>query len=395
MRRFYVTILAIVCLCSERRIVTRAKITDAQRKWINDTEFTTKYMSDFKGRIVLNEETYDLTCTCKPANPVNEMESCAPTQITINLLKQFDGNEVDANRPVLDAKNLRRLIGSPENLRIVNVLKHSFSSVDGRSSDELLGTWGGDAGELLLVAATWEDDQGSDLTPDRLRDLILRYLTFMQQEFFYMHSDTRALAWIETEVGFDRYEHEVPWMDITRPPREFHGAILDALIDPKGQGSIMFKKMLEVPEQYKIRPQLVHDFIKVLHMVLWNPIEKLNAKIKYYILHSAEVRHESAWVDFEIGKRCDMEQRAVMFPPYSNDISIFVHHPQAVRIKRNQSATFVQSMIAGMGKAETLAEKLQKKGDDWDKATLHAVQDELLAGLPHYRVVVSNDVPAS
>ena len=134
-------------------------------------------------------------------------------------------------------------------------------------------------------------------------------------------------------------------MDITRPPREFHGAILDALIDPKGQGSIMFRKMLEVPEQYKIRPQLVHDFIKVLHMVLWNPIEKLNAKIKYYILHSAEVRHESAWVDFEIGKRCDMEQRAVMFPPYSNDISIFVHHPQAVRIKRNQSATFVQSMI--------------------------------------------------
>ena len=68
-------------------------------------------MTDFQGRIVLQDELYDVTCTCRPANPPNVLESCNPTIIKIEFLGQFEGEDVDGNKPLLDAVNLRKLVG--------------------------------------------------------------------------------------------------------------------------------------------------------------------------------------------------------------------------------------------------------------------------------------------
>ena len=90
-----------------------------------------------------------------------------------------------------------------------------------------------------------------------------------------------------------------------------------------------------------------------------------------------------------MGSRCLKENRIAMFPPFSEGISIFVHHAQALEIKRNQTATYVQSMMAGTGDFKDIAEKLQSKGKDWDEASKQA-SSEILKGLPRYRVIVMN-----
>ena len=201
---------------------------------MNDSDFTQMYMTDFQGRILLEDELYDVTCTCRPANPPSVLEYCKPTEIRIEFLGQFEGEDVDGNKPLLDAVNLRKLVGAPEDLRVVDLLRHGFSSVDGRSSDEVLGTWGGDAGELLLACAVWEELKQTDLQVHDVKELIERYLTYMQQQWFYVHTDTKALAWVEREIGFDRERYNVNWLDITRPPMEFKDALLDALTQVEG-----------------------------------------------------------------------------------------------------------------------------------------------------------------
>ena len=348
------------------------------------------YMTDFQGRILLEDELYDVTCTCRPANPPSVLEHCKPTEIRIEFLGQFEGEDVDGNKPLLDAVNLRKLVGAPEDLRVVNLLRHGFSSVDGRSSDEVLGTWGGDAGELLLACAVWEELKQTDLQVHDIKELIVRYLTYMQQQWFYVHTDTKALAWIEREIGFDRERYNVNWLDITRPPMEFKDALLDALTQVEGTGSMMFKNMLTIPERYKIRKELVETFIRSLYLVLWDPEQPLNSRIKYYVLHAPGPRHESAWVEFAMGSRCHKEHRVAMFPPFSEGISIFVHHAQALEIKRNQTATYVQSMMAGTGDLKDISERIQSKGKDWDEASKQSSMD-VLKGLPRYRVIVMNE----
>ena len=42
-------------------------------------------------------------------------------------------------------------------MRNVDINKAHFSCVDGRASDEVMGTWGGDAGELMLGLAVYEE----------------------------------------------------------------------------------------------------------------------------------------------------------------------------------------------------------------------------------------------
>lgn len=65
----------------------------------------------------------------------------------------------------------------------------------------------------------------------------------------------------------------------------------------------------------------------------WPLPQSLGHKVKYYSLHQAAVRQEVAWVDFRTRGVCKDEGLAVLFPPYSNDISIFVRHPDAVDVR--------------------------------------------------------------
>ena len=65
----------------------------------------------------------------------------------------------------------------------------------------------------------------------------------------------------------------------------------------------------------------------------WLPLQPLNKLIKYYVLPSDTTRHESAWVDFQVVGDCADEERAVLFPPYSEDVALWVYHPEAAKVR--------------------------------------------------------------
>ena len=142
---------------------------------------------------------------------------------------------------------------------------------------------------------------------------------------------------------------------------------------------MMFKNILQIPERYKIRKELVETFIRALYLVLWDPEQPLNSRIKYYVLHAPGPRHESAWVEFAMGSRCHKEHRVAMFPPFSEGSRYsFITH----RHWDQAQSSDVRSEYDGRaGDIKDISERIQSKGKDWDEASKQSSMD-VLKGLP-------------
>lgn len=144
------------------------------------------------------------------------------------------------------------------------------------------------------------------------------------------------------------------------------GRIASLLADPRVHGCALIRGLLDKPDAFGVRKELVHKALVTLYKLMWDkwdvralrcsacPMaqsrvnlappagpQRLGRRIKFYILHSEKVRKESAWVDFKVRGSCLEEGRTVLFPPYSNDVSIYVNHPDAVEVRAACAETWV------------------------------------------------------
>eukprot|EP00941_MAST-03F_sp_MAST-3F-sp1_P002017 g2017.t1 len=357
-----------------------SRTTKEQEEWIKETQYSKAHLKDIFGRFNIEDEDYRVACSCLPANPDSSFNRCYPREIKIEVLGRFPGRPTDPDHPILDVDNLRKLLGAPEDLRMVQVKDQYLSSPDGRSSDEVMGTWGGDAGELFLKVAVWEDLTGTKVLKYQLKKFILLFLRYNKRPYFYMHTDTIALAWVQKEAGLS------DWFDPTNPPPALRPMLLKLLTKPEAIGSILFRKIALYPDLFNVRKGMVEMFYECLYEILWDPDEKLNRKIRYYVLHTPGARRESAYVEFDTSPSCQEEGRFPIFPPFSDGISMFVYHPKAIEQHRDLTASFLQSVTGGNLQPERVAEELKTKGKLWREV----VEKELepLAGLPHYRVTI-------
>ena len=70
------------------------------------------------------------------------------------------------------------------------VRKYYMSSPDGRSSDEVMGSWGGDFGEMLLGLSVLESEKGRDLSTFEVKNFVKNTLQYSKQNYFYYGTDT-------------------------------------------------------------------------------------------------------------------------------------------------------------------------------------------------------------
>lgn len=112
-----------------------------QERWLREEEWAQASMQGMDTRMVIDGEVYDPVCSCKVPAPENTRE-CYPRKVKITRRPSLDGT-LAPGRLVLDGINLRRLVGDPADLRFVESKRHYFSDIDGRSSEEVLGVWGG------------------------------------------------------------------------------------------------------------------------------------------------------------------------------------------------------------------------------------------------------------
>ncbi len=235
-------------------------------------------------------------------------------------------------------------IGDPKQVRwskAATLLLHGTEScVDGRDDHAVIGTPGGDAGELLAGLATLEKISGKELSDARVDELFNGYVEAFGH--FYMHTDDHALEalgkTLRSKAAFEgdplKGLHQVE--DFVRhPPKARQEALLPILAEAAHIGCGHIRLVRLHPEEYGVRPGLVVSFFRAFFRRLWTGDERL----EYVILEGEH--EEGAVVNVVLDREVHPYTEIPMVRPKHQGQEMFVNHPQVARFIRSQNTAFL------------------------------------------------------
>lgn len=284
----------------------------------------------------------------------------------------------------LTAQEIADHIGESTAVRWVKLaaflLHGKRSCVDGRDDLGVIGTPGGDAGELLLGLASVERVTGRALDDrDVLRVLERQIDTFGR---FYMHSDTGAMNRLILDhlrkddriapfiTSVDQPEEWRAWQ--MNPPPALRAALLEHLVQPDVMGCGHLKFAMTDEASYGVRPGLATAFLRAFHTLRWAGAPE----IEWVILGGEHVEGAVASVVVEGGLHT--YTRIPLVSPTVAGTQMFVNHPQVTAFLRKETATFlVQHGLASPGAEATLATTIETLGAQQMGATLARLAKDL------------------
>eukprot|EP00696_Hemimastix_kukwesjijk_P006625 gnl/Hemi2/1836_TR644_c0_g1_i1.p1 gnl/Hemi2/1836_TR644_c0_g1~~gnl/Hemi2/1836_TR644_c0_g1_i1.p1 ORF type:complete len:412 (+),score=121.59 gnl/Hemi2/1836_TR644_c0_g1_i1:84-1319(+) len=234
----------------------------------------------------------------------------------------------------LQDKDILALMGDPARLHWAVSRTASFSCTDGRNTNEILGTPGGDLGEFLLALSVYEETVGMRLEPKDIAQVMINYLNYSGKKKFRMCTDTQALGALQASVNLNS-------LNIRNPPNNVRQQLLDGLatVDPKygatTTGCRHLRAMLESPAEYFVRPELVQGTIRAFFVLMWAGHPKLRLDVLY------GKSNEVAVVNVGTGSQCFACGLAPMVSPKTNEQSMIINHADAVQAYREDLATFI------------------------------------------------------
>lgn len=335
------------------------------------SDSSTTSPSTIQGKIRINDIMYNTICDCSGGaiddNP--ETVQCDPSQMKIHQDKPGEGTTFD---------EVRKLIGSPEDLTYVNVAESHFSCIDGRVPNAMLGTPGGDIGEFLLALHIYEDILGFNhqLTQEAIDHYLEAYLKTMKQSKFYMCTDDEALEHLEADSGLQ------VTIDTVRNPTEADKKdLLGFLLKPENTGCSHLKRMLRMPDFYSIRLELLKMLLTAYYKILWDKENPLRERL---LLERLVGEHqEGAFLEVRANEACKTAQIAPLIKPKNEGKSLFVNHIDAASIRRMQLAKFFVNEINKHQEpidVETMHHRMNKHG----LAFLEVTGSYIAKNLPFY-----------
>merc|ERR1711970_1617207 len=200
----------------------------------------------------------------------------------------------DAGQPGGIAKDqIRDAIGNPQDLH--------FSCLDSRTTGEMMGTPGGDAGEFILALSQYENLINRPLQQSNVDIYFTDFLKSLKaagsERKFYMCTDEQAV---------DNLQKALKMEDIsltTAPTRMEPKELLEKLAAPENIGDAHLPYMAKYPEKYNIRPELIKMFFNAFYKVLWNADSAQKSDLKLEVL-KGERSKERGFVDIATTKDC-------------------------------------------------------------------------------------------
>jgi hypothetical protein len=258
----------------------------------------------------------------------------------------------------------------PRQVRAATLLLHGTEScVDGREDHAVVGTPGGDAGELLLALATVEDLTGKELGEGDIVTLFDAYVESFGR--FYFHSDEHALEHLRHALEADpRFAGvrlppgpEALTKFLARPPVPLREALLEHVLAPKNVGCGHLRLLLSDPEAYGVRIGLAQALGRVVFRLLWTQPEAID----FVVLRGEHA--EEAVVNVTLPGEVHAYTNVPAIPPKIGGHSVFVNHPQVAAFVRKQHAHFLFEelpMLRSSGRPiaefeQVLAEKADKQ----------------------------------
>lgn len=252
----------------------------------------------------------------------------------------------------LDADDIEAHLSDPHSVEWVKVaslmLDADEACVDGRDTHAVIGTPGGDLGELLLALATIERLRGTPLSTGEVEELFGAYAQSCGR--FYMHTDARALETLARDLQNDpRVTATVSLAGgiepmLRAPPPALRDELLDALTAPAHIGCGHLSLVATRPDAYGVRAGLTRTVLREFYRRLWAGDSDMDLVV-------LEGDHrEGAIVDVTVDGPLHAYSRVPMIAPLAHGSEVFVHHPQVVSfLRREFAALFVER--AGLDEA--------------------------------------------
>lgn len=258
-----------------------------------------------------------------------------------------------------------------------------MSSPDHRSPDEVIGTWGGDFGELLLALAVTEQRIEREMRDADVKRFVLNYIRLIPAEHFFYGTDAEALSFVGGACGLREFDPT----EVEAPLRQ---RALDAMTHTSGagMGDLHTRWILTNPEDYEVRRGLIESAITAFHELLWKPpFPWWRAKIHYFV-HRRVALMPAPFARLEVmgSPDCTKERRTLPIPPLTGNPpgAVAVFHPQAIEARRRATAGMVKAVDSGP--YDAAAKAMLARGADWDQ-TSDDKYAKLFPGLPTVQIV--------
>jgi rhodanese-related sulfurtransferase len=295
----------------------------------------------------------------------------------------------EAPRGPLSLAQIEQHLGDSTSVRWVKLaaflLHGKRSCVDGRDDHGVIGTPGGDAGELLLGLAAAERLRGRALEQaDVLRLLEHHIDTFGR---FYMHSDTHAMNRLIVD-GLRKDDRVVPHLGtvfaaeewrawLAKPPPAAREAVLFHLTRPTNIGCGHLKFAMTAGDDYGVRPELAEHFLRAFHTLRWAGAPEF----EFVILGGDHV--EGAVANVVVPGALRSYTRVPLVSPMVAGQQMFVNHPQVTSfLRREQAAHLAEADVVAAADTAALADAIEALGQRQAGQTL----GRLARGLPLFEL---------
>jgi len=145
---------------------------------------------------------------------------------------------------------------------------YSFSCVDGRGTNQEIGTPGGDFSEFLLGLNMYFKLTNQTYSYDRVFDLFQTFITndVDKNRPFYYHTDDLRLSWIFGNISYQYPQDGIPrYLDIADQQKWFYYLTL-----PQNQGCSHIRLTMTDPIEYETPLDLSQMLLKAFYDAMWN-----------------------------------------------------------------------------------------------------------------------------
>jgi rhodanese-related sulfurtransferase len=268
---------------------------------------------------------------------------------------------------------------------------NTVSCIDGRAEGPVLGTPGGDAGELVLSLAALEEVLGRPVTSAWITDLFDRYVAAFGR--FYLHTDDHALHRLADDLrGDPRFaavsSHWHSPEDVSgflrAPPDTLEDALLEHLTRAEHVGCGHLRLMLQSPARYGVRDGLVQDVLRAALRRGWARPELLE-------FARLEGEHEERGVlEVRVEHEVHAHTLVPMVTPHVGARELFVLHPQVIDFVRAENAWFLVEQLSPEDAQRVDAAQLRRHIQHLGARQLAATVERLAPHLPHFVLRVTS-----
>lgn len=225
--------------------------------------------------------------------------------------------------------------------KVARLLLHGTQAcVDGRDAHAVIGTPGGDAGELVLALATAETFRRAPFSTAEVDGVFVDYLDAFGH--FYMHTDAHAAArWLaDARVEFE--DTEQAEVLVREPPNAARARLLETVAKPEHVGCGHLRLSLQFSTAYGVRPGLVRDVMASFFARLWEGDERL----EFTVLEGEHA--ESAVLKIGTGRAVHAYSTVPLVSPRVRDTEVFVVHPEVSSFVRTQNTSFLLEEVPSL-----------------------------------------------